>query len=266
MGWRFCGRGFATVSTAAISGPWTTKSPPTRRTGLWPRFRPPRRLVRDVCRTSRRAASHAYVTQVIEQRFWDKRGRRDHRRIQSRLVADRDLSRPELQHASHRSADGGLRGDGRARLSRKGGEHRLIDHRSPRPQRGVAGGRAFHRKHGRSTAPTGAIHVPPSGTTPGHALESSRLLVEFWELGGRSKGLDDRSGDGAFRKRCRSAGTGTLAAFTTRSTGATSRIRRIAIGGPAPRASAPQPRSAPSTPTRSMRNGTGASGASSQPM
>ena len=32
----------------------------------------------------------------------------------------------------------------------------------------------------------------PSGTTPGHALEWSRLLVQLWELGGRSKGLDDR--------------------------------------------------------------------------
>jgi sulfoquinovose isomerase len=28
----------------------------------------------------------------------------------------------------------------------------------------------------------------PSGTTPGHALEWSRLLVQLWELGGRSKG------------------------------------------------------------------------------
>ena len=33
----------------------------------------------------------------------------------------------------------------------------------------------------------------PSGTTPGHALEWSRLLVQLWELGGRSKGMDDRS-------------------------------------------------------------------------
>ena len=28
----------------------------------------------------------------------------------------------------------------------------------------------------------------PAGTTPGHALEWSRLLVQLWELGGRSHG------------------------------------------------------------------------------
>ena len=37
----------------------------------------------------------------------------------------------------------------------------------------------------------------PAGTTPGHALEWSRLLVQLWELGGRAPPLDGRSGAGA---------------------------------------------------------------------
>ena len=40
----------------------------------------------------------------------------------------------------------------------------------------------------------------PSGTTPGHALEWSRLLVQLWELGGRSKGWMIEAAAGLFRK------------------------------------------------------------------
>ena len=38
----------------------------------------------------------------------------------------------------------------------------------------------------------------PSGTTPGHALEWSRLLVQLWELGGRSKGWMIEAASGLF--------------------------------------------------------------------
>ena len=40
----------------------------------------------------------------------------------------------------------------------------------------------------------------PSGTTPGHALEWSRLLVQLWELGGRSKGWMIEAATELFRK------------------------------------------------------------------
>ncbi len=40
----------------------------------------------------------------------------------------------------------------------------------------------------------------PSGTTPGHALEWSRLLVQLWELGGRSKGWMIEAAAELFRK------------------------------------------------------------------
>ena len=40
----------------------------------------------------------------------------------------------------------------------------------------------------------------PSGTTPGHALEWSRLLVQLWELGGRSKDWMIEAATALFRK------------------------------------------------------------------
>jgi sulfoquinovose isomerase len=40
----------------------------------------------------------------------------------------------------------------------------------------------------------------PSGTTPGHALEWSRLLVQLWELGGRSKGWMIEAATELFRR------------------------------------------------------------------
>ena len=40
----------------------------------------------------------------------------------------------------------------------------------------------------------------PSGTTPGHALEWSRLLVQLWELGGRSKAWMIEAAAELFRK------------------------------------------------------------------
>jgi sulfoquinovose isomerase len=40
----------------------------------------------------------------------------------------------------------------------------------------------------------------PSGTTPGHALEWSRLLVQLWELGGRSKAWMIEAATELFRK------------------------------------------------------------------
>jgi sulfoquinovose isomerase len=40
----------------------------------------------------------------------------------------------------------------------------------------------------------------PSGTTPGHALEWSRLLVQLWELGGRSKAWMIDAATELFRK------------------------------------------------------------------
>ena len=107
----------------------------------------------------------------------------------------------------------------------------------------------------------------PSGTTPGHALEWSRLLVQLWELGGRSQGWMIEAAKGLFRKTVvdrlgREARRLLLHARLERPAGP---------GGPLLVAlrrgrSAPPPRSARSIPIRSTRNGTGASGASSPPM
>ena len=88
------------------------------------------------------------VTQVIEERFWDKaagasteeynpdwspmgtyRGQNSNMHLTEALMA-----------AFEATGDRGL--------SRQGGEHRVIDHRPPRPQRGLAGGRTFHRELG----------------------------------------------------------------------------------------------------------------------
>jgi hypothetical protein len=75
----------------------------------------------------------------------------------------------------------------------------------------------------------------PSGTTPGHALEWSRLLVQLWELGGRSKAWMIEAATGLFHKTVSIGWDRNLAASTTRSTGATDRIRRTASGGNARR-------------------------------
>ena len=99
----------------------------------------------------------ADVTQVIEDRFWDKAAGATTEEYNPDWSPMGSLSRPELQHASHRSLDGGLRGDGRAWLSRQGGKHCVIDHRPPRPQRGLAGRRTFHRELGRRPRRIGEI-------------------------------------------------------------------------------------------------------------
>ena len=88
------------------------------------------------------------VTQVIEDRFWDKaagatteeynpdwspmgtyRGQNSNMHLTEALMAAFEAT-------------------GERCLSRQGGKHRLIDHRPTRPQRGLAGGGTFHRELG----------------------------------------------------------------------------------------------------------------------
>ncbi len=81
----------------------------------------------------------------------------------------------------------------------------------------------------------------PSGTTPGHSLEWTRLLLQLWELGGRR--LDWLPGCGARRSSTAPSAKGGMAsaaASTTRSIGTGRRISRTASGGLALRGSAPR--------------------------
>ena len=108
--------------------------------------------------------------------------------------------------------------------------------------------------------------VPPERNDAGPCARMEPLARPALGAWRPQQRLDDRGGGGTLpQDDRRSAGTGRLAASTIRSTGAISRTRRIAFGGRWPKASAPPPRSARSTPTRFTRNGTGASGASSAP-
>ena len=185
MGWRSCGSGCETVSNGGYFWGVDDEKPtnPTKQAYG--------HAFVLLAASSAMCVGHpdaprllADVTQVIEERFWDKTAGASTRRIQSRLVADGDLPWPELQHASHRSVNGGLRGDRRPLLSRQSGEHRLIDHRPPRPQRGLAGGRAFYRDTGRSTGRIGAIRCSgraarrPAMRSNGAACSSSSGSLE----------------------------------------------------------------------------------------
>ncbi len=71
----------------------------------------------------RRPADRRHLGSAGDALLGGKR-RRQRRGVPRGLVAVQRLSRPELQHAPDRGADGGVRGDGRAELSRQGGEHR----------------------------------------------------------------------------------------------------------------------------------------------
>ena len=82
----------------------------------------------------------------------------------------------------------------------------------------------------------------PYGTTPGHSLEWTRLLLQLWELGGRRLALAARRGEGALRSRDRGRlGHARTAASSTRSTGTASRACATGSGGRRPRGSAPPP-------------------------
>ncbi len=101
----------------------------------------------------------------------------------------------------------------------------------------------------------------PSGTTPGHWLEWSRLILQLWVLGGKNHDWMPRRRRGAFpRSRSNSAGIATRAASSTRSIGPTSPPFVSNPGGPLPRRPARRPSWWNIGRARSMKNGTGASG------
>ena len=192
----------ATPRTAAISGRSTIDGPrETRKARLWPRLRAARRIERQNRRPSRsptparrhqRSARNAFLGADA----WRQRGG-----IRRRLVADLRLSRTKFQHASDRSADGGLRGDGRARAI------------SPRPRAsptsscaGMAGSEHWRvPEHYRADWTIdreykGSDMFRPYGTTPGHWLEWSRLAMQLWELGERRVAWLPDAAEGLFAR------------------------------------------------------------------
>ena len=169
-----------------LLGRWLRGAFGQRQTGLRPRFRPSRRLERESRRTSgRRSPARRRLDRhpgpVLGGAVRGGRGG-----VHEGLARLRFLSWPELQHASDRSADGGFRGDGRLRpifawpsespsassaQNAAANDWRLPEHFTSdwRVNKEYAGSPMFR----------------PYGTTPGHSLEWSRLLLQLWELGGR---------------------------------------------------------------------------------
>ena len=79
----------------------------------------------------------------------------------------------------------------------------------------------------------------PYGTTPGHSLEWTRLLLQLWELGGRRLGWLPDAAKALFARAVGGRlGRGAGRLSTTRSTGTASRASRTASGGRARKGSA----------------------------
>ena len=88
---------------------------------------------------------------------------------------DQRLSRPEFQHAPDRVADGGLRGDGRRRLSRQGRAHRRPHHQPPCARRStIAVAEHFDSQLEHRQGLQGLRHVPPCGH---HARPLARMVT-----------------------------------------------------------------------------------------
>ena len=106
----------------------------------------------------------------------------------------------------------------------------------------------------------------PSGTTPGHALEWSRLLVQLWELGGRSKAWMIEAASELFRHTVSIGWDRKLGGFyyTLDWSNRPDQVDRF--WWPCAEGIGPPAALAPSSPIRFMRNGIGASGASSPRM
>ena len=208
----------------------------------------------------------ADVTQLIEDKFWDKAARattEEYNRDWSPMGAYRGQnSNMHLTEALMAAFE--ATGD-RGYLDKAESIASLIIDRHARAE-GWRVAEHFTDKWEVDRAYQGDPMFRPRGTTPGHALEWSRLLVQLWELGGRSNGMDDRGGERVLpRDDIDRLGPAKLGGFYYTLDWSDKPDRRFAFGGPWPKASAPLPCSARSSPTRFTKNGTGASGAFSRP-
>ena len=180
----------------------------------------------------------ADIGEVLRDRFWELKYGAVRRGVLRRLAADQHLSRPELQHASDRSADGRVRGDRRRDLARDGRERRVARHRQLAKANGWRVAEHFDENWQLDRDYSNGDVFRPYGTTPGHSLEWTRLLLQLWELGGRRLAWLPDAAKALFAKRRRTDGTRTVAASTTRSTGTAGRACATASGGRRRRGSA----------------------------
>ncbi len=204
----------------------------------------------------------ADISAILHARFWDDAHGAVAEQFTARLAGLRRLSRPELQHASHGSADGGLRGDRRRHLSAHGRAHRRPDHSPQRRAKRLAHPRTLRRRVAGRPRLCRQPDIPPvrhharplAGMEPTAAATVGTRRAQAGWLPDAAKGCS--------QARSATAGTRPPAASTTRSTGTARRMSPTAISGRAARASAPPRSSTPSTATRCTRNGIAASGTS----
>lgn len=106
----------------------------------------------------------------------------------------------------------------------------------------------------------------PSGITPGHALEWSRLLVQLWELGERRKNWMPVAARHLFLNAVNTGWDTETGGCIIRSTGMANPTRQRAFGGPAPKGLQLQPHCRKWWMRRNLKSGIAGSGALSMPM
>jgi sulfoquinovose isomerase len=142
----------------------------------------------------------ADVTQIIEERFWDKAAgatteeyNQDWSPMGTYRGQNSNMHLTEALMAAFEAT-----GD-RGYLDKAESIASLIIDRHARAE-GWRVAEHFTENWGVDRGYKGDPMFRPSGTTPGHALEWSRLLVQLWELGGRGKDWMIEAATGLFRK------------------------------------------------------------------
>ena len=142
----------------------------------------------------------ADITQVIEEKFWDKAGgatteeyNRDWSPMGTYRGQNSNMHLTEALMAAFEAT-----GE-RAYLDKAESIASLIIDRHARAE-GWRVAEHFTDTWEVDRAYRGDPMFRPSGTTPGHALEWSRLLVQLWELGGRNKAWMIEAAAALFRK------------------------------------------------------------------